>query len=135
MNISARAGGLSFYAIGALFLLTVIKAAFLEFVKNSSIRSSGQTVFRFLHKALGWIILILASYHSLFFLYYYIWPVVPISIFVVITGLCAMACLFYVVILGRNTFFKNSNYESMYFKHVFATLLLILITFIHLNLL
>lgn len=132
LDISKKAGGLSFYTIGALFLLTVLKAAFLEFVENSIIRSRGQKIFQFLHKFLGWIIFILAVYHSLFFIYYYIWPVAIISISRVITGICAMICLVFIMILGKKAML-NFSFESVYFRHVFATIVLILLTIIHLN--
>ena len=132
-NLSIKAGGLSFYLVGVLFLLTVLKATFLEFVKNSSLRSSGQKLFRFLHKFLGWIIFMLAVYHSLFFICYYIWPVEEVSVSLVITGLSAMISLVFVMMLGKNDQFKNLNFELAYFRHIFTTIILILLTIIHLN--
>ncbi|MHB8074090.1 ferric reductase-like transmembrane domain-containing protein [Desulfosporosinus fructosivorans] len=133
INMATKAGGLSFYTIGALFLLSVLKATFFEFVNNSAVRSTGQTIFRFLHKFLGWVIFLLALYHSLFFMYYYIYPIEEISVLIIITGLCALICSVFVILSGKNAIFKNLNFESVYFKHVFASIVLILLIIIHLN--
>jgi len=133
ISFSIKAGGLSFYLVGALFLISVLKATFLEFIENSLLRSRGQKIFLVLHKFLGWIIFMLAVYHSLFFLCYYIWPVDKLSVSIVITGVCTIICLFFIMMSGGNSIFKTHNLESVYFRHIFATIVLISLIIIHLN--
>jgi len=131
--VSKNAGGLAFYAIGLLFLVTVLKATFLELVKNSSARSTGQKIFRVIHRFLGWIIFSLAFYHSMFFVYYYIWPIDTISLSVLITGVITLICLVFVMVSGRKAMFNKSPLESVYLRHIIGTVVLIALIVFHLN--
>lgn len=130
--ISRHSGGMAFYGIGVLCLLMVAELAFLEFVNNSTARHRGQLIFRFLHKFLGWLIFSLATYHSLFYGYYYLWPVAKVTVTGAVTGVCAMLTLTYVVFWGRTGAFRILI-GSKLFRHIFATLILILLTILHLN--
>lgn len=132
--ISRYAGGMAFYGIGVLCLLMVAELAFLEFVKNSTARNKSQLIFRFLHKFLGWLIFSLATYHSLFYGYYYLWPVTKVTVAGAVTGVCAMLSLACVVFWGRTGAFKILI-GTKFYRHIFATLILILLTILHLNLL
>lgn len=130
-----QAGGLACFFIAGILVLSVIKVVFLEFVEDESKRAKGKKLIEFLHASFGWIALILIIYHSLFFLTLAFFPENNISPNYFITGVLALIPMGLVVISGldKNITARSREVKSMYFNHLFMTILLAVLTVIHIN--
>lgn len=135
-NFVRQAGGLACFFIAALLILSVVKVVFLEFVEDPMVRKKGQKVFEFCHTCFGWAIFVLIVYHSLYFISLSFWPANEISANYIITGLLAIVPVGLVITSGLD---KNiivgsiRDLKSVYFNHIFMTILLALLILIHIN--
>lgn len=135
-NFVRQAGGLACFFIAALLILSVVKVVFLELVEDPLLRKKGQKVFGFFHTWFGWIIFVLIVYHSLYFISLSFWPENQISANYIITGLLAIVPVGLVITSGldKNIIVGNiRDLKSVYFNHIFMTILLALLIVIHIN--
>lgn len=135
-NFVRQAGGLACFFIAALLILSVIKVVFFELVEDPLLRKRGQKVFGFCHTCFGWAIFILIVYHSLYFISLSFWPDNEISANYIITGLLALVPMGLVITSGldKNIIVGNiRDLKSVYFNHIFMTILLAVLILIHIN--
>ncbi len=134
-NSVRQAGGLACFFIAGILVLSVVKVVFLEFVEDEAIKAKGKKLIEFLHASFGWIAFVLIIYHSLFFLTLAFFPENHISPNYFITGVLALIPMGLVVISGidKNITARNKEVKSMYFNHLLMTILLAVLTVIHIN--
>lgn len=135
-NFVREAGGLACFFIAALLILSVFKVIFFELVENPESRKKGQKVFGVCHTSLGWIIFGLIVYHSLYFISLSFWPENKISANYLITGIIAIIPVGLVITSGldKNIIAGNiKEIKSVYFNHIFMTILLAVLILIHIN--
>jgi hypothetical protein len=131
-----QAGGLACFFIAAILILAVLKVLFLEFVEDNVLRKKGKRVFEFCHACFGWITFGLIVYHSLFFISLAFWPVYEVSTNYIITGILALIPLSLVITSGLDKNIAVGNIKevkSVYFNHIFMTILLAILIVVHIN--
>jgi hypothetical protein len=92
LELARKSGGYAAFLIAVIMLFSGIKFVFLEFAQKDAVRSLGYKVFVLFHELIGWFIVILAGYHSLYYLYYYN-NVHVMDLPMMITGLGALVCV------------------------------------------
>lgn len=135
-NFVRQAGGLACFFIAALLILSVIRVVFNELVEDPLLCKKGQKVFGFLHTSFGWVIFVLIVYHSLYFLSLSFWPANEISANYIITGTLALVPIGLVITSGldKNIIAGNiRELKSVYFNHIFMTILFALLIIVHIN--
>ena len=130
-----QAGGIACFFIAGILILAVIKVLFLEFVQDQELRAKGKKIIEFLHTCFGWIVFVLVTYHSLYFLSLALWPENKISPNYFITGVITFIPMSFVVTSGldKNIIIKNKEIKSVYFNHIFMTILFAVLIVVHIN--
>ena len=131
-RLALRAGGLTAFLIAVILLLSACKFAFLEFTAKESVRSSGYNTFKIFHSLLGWSIVILAGFHSLYYLYYY-YNARVMDLPMMLSGLGALAGVMIVMLTGRYLATKKHMFKSTYKIHNLVLIVTIILLLWHLN--
>lgn len=132
LELARKSGGYASFLIAVIMLFSGIKFVFLEFAPKDTMRSLGYKVFVFFHELIGWTIVILAGYHSLYYLYYY-YNVHVMDLPMMTTGLGALVCVIMIMLLGKDLTSKNHVLKSSYKIHVVLLVVAIILILFHLN--
>jgi hypothetical protein len=131
-ELALKTGGLTAFLIAIIMLLSAFKFVFLEFAKKNSVRCSGYNVFVLFHELIGGSIVILAGYHSLYYLYYY-YNVHVMDFPMILSGLGALVCVIIVALTGMDLVSKNQVLKSTYKIHCLVLVVAISLVLCHLN--
>jgi Ferric reductase like transmembrane component. len=131
-ELALKTGGLTAFLIAIIMLLSAFKFVFLEFTQRNSVRCLGYNVFVLFHKLIGWFIVILAGYHSLYYLYYYS-NVHVMDFPMILSGLGALVCVIIIVLTGMDLVSKNHVLNSSYKIHCLVLVVAIFLVLYHLN--
>ncbi|KJR49267.1 Na+-driven multidrug efflux pump [Desulfosporosinus sp. I2] len=132
LELARKSGGYVAFLIAVIMLFSGIKFVFLEFAQKDAVRSLGYKVFVFFHELIGWFIVILAGYHSLYYLYYY-YNVHVMDLPMMTTGLGSLICVIIIMLLGKDLTSKNHVFKSSYKIHVVVLIVAIILILYHLN--
>ena len=132
LELARKTGGYAAFFIAVIMLFSGIKFVFLEFTQKDAVRSLGYKVFAFFHELIGWLIVILAGYHSLYYLYYY-YNIQVMDLPKIITGLGALVCVIIIILIGKDLTAKNHRLKASYKIHVVLLVVVIILVLYHLN--
>ncbi|KLU59296.1 hypothetical protein CEB3_c42820 [Peptococcaceae bacterium CEB3] len=136
LALAQMTGGSAVFLVALVLILSGFKFAYLELASGSKAahaRSRGNKVFLFMHKALGWLILLPAGYHSAYYVYYY-WQIIhSTALPVTLTGVFSLLATLLILSSGRALSLQTRPHEPSYKWHIGGLVCFIVILLIHLN--
>ena len=133
-DFGRTSGGGATLLLALLAILSAFKLLFTELAKKGHLLNVGLKLFAWLHTYLGWFALILAAYHSIYYIYDYFVPASTstTTLMQVLTGLFALISLVVLIATGKEILPKYRSQKSSSKKHVIVFIVFVISAILHL---